>query len=70
MAFTYDIEKDALFKRGEAKGEKRGKKIGEIEKAREMVTYLLTTNKHSMEELAEISGLSLEEVKQIAREQK
>ena len=54
MAFTYDTEKDALFKRGETK------------KAREMVGLVLKTNKHSMEELAEISGLSLAEVKQIA----
>ena len=66
MGIIYDIEKDAFFKKGEI----RGMEKGEIRKARKVVVNLIKANKLSLEEIAEVSELSLEEVKSIAQEMK
>ena len=58
MGIVYDIEQDAFFKKGIHK------------KAREIVTNLLQTQKLTLEEIAEVSGLSLEEVQKIQQEMK
>ncbi len=58
MGIIYDIEKDAFFKKGE------------LRKARKVVVNLIKANKLSLEEIAEVSELSLEEVKSIAQEMK
>ena len=60
MGIIYDIEKDAFFKKGQKQGENK--------KARMVVINLLKTNKLSIGEIAEVSGLSLEGIQEIARE--
>ena len=66
MGIVYDIEQDAFFKKGIQKGELKGIH----KKAREVVTNLLQTQKLTLEEIAEVSGLSLEEVQKIQQEMK
>ena len=60
MAFTYDIEKDALFKRGEAKGK--------TENARQVVIKLLKMGKLTFDEIAQVTGFSREQVEDIAKD--
>mgnify|MGYP001093442448 CR=1 FL=1 len=64
MGIVYDIEKDAFFKKGEARGFEKGKN----EKTRRVVINLFKINKLSVEEIAKISELSLEEVNKIIKE--
>ena len=69
MGITYDIEKDAFFKKGEIrgieKGIKKGIEKGEIKKATKVVINLFKANKLSLEEIAQVAELSIEEVKRI-----
>jgi len=58
MGIVYDIEQDAFFKKGLYK------------KAREVAINLLQNQKLTLEEIAEVSGLSLEEVQKIQQEMK
>ena len=60
MGITYDIEKDAFFKSGVEKGETK--------KAQKVVINLFKANKLSLEEIAQVSELSIEEVKNIIKE--
>ncbi len=68
MGITYDIEKDAFFKSGVEKGETIGIKKGETKKAQKVVINLFKANKLSLEEIAQVSELSIEEVKKIVTE--
>ena len=56
MGITYDIEKDAFFKSGIKKG------------INKVVINLFKANKLSLEEIAQVSELSIEEVKNIIKE--
>ena len=60
MGITYDIEKDAFFKSGVEKGETK--------KAQKVVINLFKANKLSLEEIAQVSELSIEEVKNIVKD--
>ena len=64
MGIIFDMEQDAFFKKGEKKGEKRGEKRGIDKKAREVADTILRLGKYTLEEIAQVSGLSLEEIKQ------
>ena len=61
MAFTYDIEKDAFFKRGKEKGRLEGKESTAIN--------LLKLGKFTYEEIAQITDLTLEQIETIAKKQ-
>ncbi len=57
MAFTYGIEQDALYQRGQAK-------------EKEFTTInLLKLDKLTRAEIAQITGLSLEQIEVIAKKQ-
>ena len=61
MAITYDIEKDQFYIEGKKEGKKEGRKEGE----KEMILKMLQAGKLSLEDIADISGLSLEELKKL-----
>ncbi len=54
MAFDYDIKKDLRYKQGKKEGKEEG-----LEK---MILALLKDGKYSLEEIAKISGLSLDKI--------
>jgi len=62
MGIVYDIEQDAFFKKGVLKGLHK--------KAREVAINLLQNQKLTLEEIAEVSGLSLKEVQKMQQEMK
>lgn len=72
MALTYDIEKDAFYQTGLKKGMEKGIEKGEqrgIEKATaKMIIGLLKSEKLSLQEIADIAHISLEQVKAIAEQ--
>ena len=61
MAFTYDIEQDALYQRGQATGQAKEKEFTTIN--------LLKLDKLTRAEIAQITGLSLEQIEVIAKKQ-
>ena len=83
MAFTYDIEKDAFFKRGKEKGREEGRLEGRLEgmqegklegiqeglqKGKESTAInLLKLGKFTYEEIAQITDLTLEQIEVIAK---
>ena len=68
MGIIYDIEQDAFFKKGEKKGEAQGIETGSKTTKRVIAINLLRSGKLSLEEIAEVSELSLQEIKKIAQE--
>ena len=80
MALTYDIEKDAFYqtglkkgmekgiKQGIEKGEQRGEKKGMEKATTKMIIGLLKSEKLSLQEIADIAHISLEQVKAIAEQ--
>ncbi len=64
MGIIFDMEQDAFFK----KGEKRGEKRGIDKKAREVADTMLHLGKYTLEEIAQVSGLTLEEIKEMAED--
>lgn len=70
MGLTYDIEKDAFYKRGIKKGIEqgvvKGKKEGKQEEKAYMVIGLLKSGKMTLQEIATLARISVAEVKKIA----
>ena len=66
MGLTYDIEKDAFYKRGMVKGKKEGKQEGVQEEKTYMVVGLLKSGKMSLQEIATLARISVAEVQKIA----
>jgi predicted transposase YdaD len=70
MGLTYDIEKDAFYKRGVVKGKKEGKQEGIKEGIQEEKTYmvvgLLKSGKMTLQEIATLARISVAEVQKIA----
>ncbi|HAS43736.1 MAG TPA: hypothetical protein DCS93_24860 [Microscillaceae bacterium] len=67
MAFTYDIEKDAFFKRGREEGKLEGIQEG-LQKGKESTAInLLKLGKLTREEIAQITDLTLEQIEHIAQ---
>lgn len=62
MGLLYDITKDYLYQEGLVKGEEKG-----VEK---VVVNMLRKGTVPLEEIAEFTGVPLEDVKQIAKELK
>ena len=56
MGIIFDMEQDAFFKKGIDK------------KAREVASTMLRLGKYTLEEIAQVSGLSLEEIKEMAED--
>ncbi|HAS43737.1 MAG TPA: hypothetical protein DCS93_24865 [Microscillaceae bacterium] len=81
MAFTYDIEKDAFFKRGKEKGREEGRLEGMqegklegiqegLQKGKESTAInLLKLGKFTYKEIAQITDLTLEQIEAIAKKQ-
>jgi len=63
MAFTYDIEKDAFFKRGKEEGRLEGMQEGKESTA----INLLKLGKLTREEITQIIDLTLEQIEHIAQ---
>ena len=66
MGLTYNIEKDAFFKKGKERGEEKGIKKRMKQRETDMVINLLKSAKLSTQEIAEIAGLTIGEVETIA----
>ncbi len=66
MGLLYDITKDYLYKEGLVKGEEKGVAKGK----HEVVVNMLEEGTLPVEQIAKFTGVSVEDVKQIAKELK
>jgi len=64
MGLLYDITKDYLYQEGREKGREEGRE----EEKREIVAKMLAKQKLSIEEIAEVSGVTVAYVESIAKE--
>ncbi len=68
MALIYDLKTDLRYQQGQTEGRTEGRTEGIEEKQRTIITKLLRQGKLSVEDIAEVAEVSLENVRQIQRQ--
>ncbi|EAY28437.1 hypothetical protein [Microscilla marina] len=66
MALTYDIEKDVFYLKGVKRGKQEGIEEGIKKGKTEMVLGLIKSGKLTLNEIAQLAQISLEQVKKNA----
>ncbi len=70
MGLLYDITKDYLYQEGLAKGKEEGEEKGLAKGKHEVVVNMLKAGTLPVEQIAEFTGISVEEVKKTAKDLK
>ena len=67
MALSFDVEKDELFQQGMEKGLEEGLEKGLEEGKLQAIAQLLKDGSLSKEKIAQVMGVSLEEINKITQ---